>query len=85
MEYVNVMRTKEELDNGIIFLKAERERLPEFSFFGDNNWKETDRCIELLNKSYTESAFYVLDADGQFYDCIQWLNGEMETDEFFCE
>lgn len=37
-----------EIDALIIAVKKEYENLPEFSFFGDNNWDTRDAMIETL-------------------------------------
>ncbi len=41
-------RSKREIEKEIREIEAEKARLPEFSFFGDNNWATMDAQIEIL-------------------------------------
>ena len=40
--------TEDEIKNCITLLKKDREEIPEYSFFGDPNWKVLDAQIEIL-------------------------------------
>jgi len=44
---VAVPQSDEDLDNLIAILRTEKEGIPEYSLFGDPNWKITDAQIEI--------------------------------------
>jgi sugar-specific transcriptional regulator TrmB len=44
------MRTKKEIEQKIKKLEKERKTIPQFSWVGNNNWKELDKAIETLKK-----------------------------------
>lgn len=46
-EDIGAPTTDEELDKLIAILKAEKENIPEYSMFGDPNWKVADAQIEI--------------------------------------
>ncbi len=46
-EEIAVPQTDEELDKLIAVLKAEKQSYPEYSYFGDPNWKIVDAQIEI--------------------------------------
>ena len=46
-EDASVPQSDEDLDRLIATLKAERENIAEYSFFGDPNWKVCDAQIEI--------------------------------------
>lgn len=44
------MKTKHEIKEMIVKCKRLRGGMPQFSMFGDDNWKKIDQQIEALNK-----------------------------------
>ena len=71
------IRLKEELENVIKVLKAQRVRLPEFSVFGDENWKNIDDqlyYVEYTLNHGTVPSFEESDEGAE--ECYEWLNGE---------
>ena len=77
-------RTKEEIDRQISGLKAEKESLPEFTIFGDNNWERIDMQIDILEgkKSYSDFEHEEPEIETVAYQTEQWLDGEDDEDLF---
>jgi hypothetical protein len=50
-------RTQEEIRRQVDGLKKEKERLPEYSMFGDNNHAATDAAIEVLEERRLASDY----------------------------
>lgn len=77
------MRTQEEIERQIEGLKKQKESLPEYNFFGDNNWEMIDAQIEILNGAdideYCDREDYVESGATNAYD---WLTDENEDDLF---
>ncbi len=69
-------RTKKELDNVIKSINSQRERLPEYSFFGDNNWEKLEEEIRYVEHYIKNGYLPDFDEDIDAYDCYEWLNGE---------
>lgn len=87
------MRTKEEITKQIEGLKLMKEKLPEFSFFGDNNWEQIDAQLDILELTKEPGDFYIDETSEEFEDgnngvyneaekAEQWLNGEIDEDLF---
>lgn len=87
------LRTYEEIQRQIAGLLRMRKRLPEFTAFGDNNWKTIDTQIAVLKGESEPDDFYqdesdedYEDGDNQLYHdadrADQWLNGDEEEDLF---
>lgn len=81
-------RTPEEIETMIAALEAEKERLPEISAFGNNNWKTNDAMIEVLRGKYeTEDDIYDIENSNNrekvssMLIALSWLNGDVEADE----
>jgi hypothetical protein len=88
-----IKRTPEEIARQIAGLKKEKETLPEFSNFGDENWKKTDAMLDVLEGKAKPDDFYVNEnaeeyEDGDndiFFDADraeQWLFGN-ETEDLY--
>jgi hypothetical protein len=81
-------RTQEEINLQIEGLIKMKDKLPEFSFFGDNNWEKIDNQIKVLNGEATSDDFYIDEdsIDNSYYMSAQeaenWLNKETEEDLF---
>lgn len=45
------MRTETEKQEMISKLESQKEVLPEFSFFGDNNWNQIDAAIDVIQNN----------------------------------
>lgn len=80
------VRTEEEKKKVINALKEERERLPKYSLFGDNNHKRIDNQIEAINGKFnSEDQIWDLglsdsemtdDIRGEVIGAFNWVNGE---------
>lgn len=86
-------RTTEEIARQIQGLKKDRERLPEFSMFGGNNWEKIDAQLDVLEDKKDPDDFYVdentdeyEDGDNEVYFSAQeakdWLDGSTDEDLF---
>ena len=86
-------RTDEEIARQIDGLKADRERLPEQSMFGDNNWKKIDAMISVLEGKKKPNDYYEDESAEEFEEgdndvyfdadrADQWLQGN-ETEDLF--
>ena len=81
------MKTNQEIRLMIERLEEEKETLPEFSFFGDNNWQIYDTAIKALTERWDKSEFNKQiirnDQEESFaFSAVQWLEGELEDEEF---
>jgi hypothetical protein len=75
-------RTQAEIDRQIDGLLKMKDTLPEFSFFGDNNWQLIDIQIEVLKgdldaDEVTDENLYMGAMDAE-----QWLSFDREEDLF---
>ncbi len=76
------MKTAQEKEIEILRLKKLKKALPEFSFFGDNNWAVIDVQMDVIEEVIGEDEIYEredeLGADGlnSALDALEWLNGE---------
>lgn len=77
-------RTQKEIDRQVAGLNKQRASLPNFSFFGDDNWKPIEMQIRIIQgkaraENYEDEndriASMALDAE-------EWLNGESDDDLF---
>lgn len=86
-------RTQEEINRQIEGLKKEKETLPEYSRFGDNNWAKIDAQLDILEgiKNLHQFIFDENDedfqeGDNELYDEAEkaenWLNGYEDEDLF---
>jgi len=78
------MRTLEEKQRQIEGLQKERESLPEYSYFGDNNWEAIDAVILMLKgrmtySNYENDEYHI---ESAAHSCEEWLNGDSNEDLF---
>ena len=77
--------TKDELKKVLEATKKVRQKLPEISFFGDNNWEVLDEQIEILANEIEDKNFISsLDQDisDAQYDCVYWVEEGDENSDF---
>jgi inosine/xanthosine triphosphate pyrophosphatase family protein len=73
---ITVSQTREMLEEAHRLLIEARERLPELSAFGDENWEEIDRAIEVILMAKARSSFEYTE-NGEIADmCADWVNGQ---------
>lgn len=76
-------RTAKEIKKQIEGLKKMKKTLPEFSFFGDNNWDGIDAQLDVLEGMKEAEDF---EDDDEIYSLAsqaeEWLNGERDEDLF---
>lgn len=80
------MRTDQEIKKEIAKLEKLKEVLPEYNFFGDNNWIIIDAQIDILNEEILDED-EIYDREDEFGDtgvssvleAFQWMEGEIET------
>jgi len=82
------MRTPEEIKRQIDGLKEERQRLPEYSAFNDNNWVVIDVQIAILERKKSYDNDYKDEKDDRIesaaYNADYWLNSEGDdVDDLF--
>jgi hypothetical protein len=61
----------------------ERESLPQFSVFGDDNWTPIDRELKVLKRAEAGDFPNTLElarADDDVYECVAWLIDETQSD-----
>lgn len=79
------MRTPEEVLRQIEGLKKLKESLPQFSFFGDNNWEPIDAQLNILESRNTYEDYDAVE-DGEIesaaYQAEQWLLCKSDEDLF---
>ncbi len=87
------MKPKEEIQKMISRLTAEKNSLPKYNFFGDNNHEKFDLVIDCLVYNWDEDRIYDLqnheDEDDNISDetlvflitARQWLDGKITDDE----
>ena len=65
-------------------MRTQKETLPEFSFFGDNNWKPIDAMISMLMgiTSYKDYEDDEPNVESEAYRCKDWLDDNTEEDLF---
>lgn len=79
------MRSTEEKEKMVSDLKKLKETLPEKNFFGEENWKQIDAQIELIESNGDKTAEYFESADDNVYNAVadveSWLEGNMEAED----
>jgi len=87
------MKTKEEREEMVAKIQAQKETLPEFSMFGTENWAIADGQIRVIQDVWDEEE--VTDEFGEEFDedeeqnetvrdiltAVSWLAGDVEDDE----
>lgn len=67
--------------------KEEKSRLPQFSPFGDDNWKNLDEAIYVLDRVLGEEYVdldELRDSDSEFgYDLAEWLEGGDDCSDIY--
>lgn len=81
------MRTQDEIKEAINRVKANKEKYPEYSMFGDNNWEAADAALDVLDDLTTdEDEIYDKELDSNVESeaivAIQWLNEELELEDW---
>ena len=81
------MRTPEETQKQIDGLESMKKWLPEFSFFGDNNWKTIDDQISILKgdndaDSLAEEYDEEEKDSSPLFDVEYWMDGSSDNDLF---
>ena len=84
----NKERTEKEISKMIDKLEKQRETIPQFSYFGDDNWHAIDIQIDVLNGEITdEDQIYDQQDEGEItsyvvssgIDALLWLSGDNDT------
>lgn len=79
------MRSSEAVANQIAGLQRQREKLPEYSMFGDPNWQGIDAQIEILKgnstlEDFPEGNWEDMDEENKVYraaeEADQWLDDD---------
>lgn len=75
------MRTETEKQEMISKLESQKEVLPEFSFFGDNNWNQIDAAIDVIQNNLDSDEIYdkyefESDVVDYAHTAREWLDGE---------
>lgn len=77
------MKTQEQINAQIEGLQKMKESLPEFNFFGENNWLPIDAQIDILNggdyEDYQDEDYSIESAADKAKD---WLESDYEEDLF---
>ena len=74
--------SKETIEKMIEEKTKERESLPRFSIFGDDNWKSIDRELLVLKRAANgdfPTINEIARADDEIYDCLVWLMDESQS------
>lgn len=75
-------KTNEEIKKQIEDLKKERETIPEFSAFGDANWKGIDGQVAVLEKILKDDMDD-MDVEGKVNDLMDMAGENYAESEFF--
>lgn len=82
------MRSPQEIERQVAGLQAEKESLPQYNYFGGNNWALFDLMIAILKG---EETYQPMDEDDEDYDeeldqagyeASEWLAGYIQDDLF---
>jgi hypothetical protein len=84
-------KTQDEINRQIAALKKMRDRLPEYTAFGDNNWEKIDAQLDILEGRHDKNFFWqdenaeeYEDGDNDAYwdaeKAEDWLNGSDDED-----
>ncbi len=87
------LRTPAEIERQINGLKAEKETLPEFSFFNDNNWERIDAQLDVLEGLKEPDDFYIDETSDEYEEgdnevyfaavaADEWMDGLRKDDLF---
>ncbi|MCA9749499.1 MAG: hypothetical protein KC414_10365 [Romboutsia sp.] len=84
------VRTQSEIDRQIEGLEKMRENLPEFNYFGDNNWEGIDTQLSIIRGESILEDYENMDEDADEEDNIYqaafeadgWLYGQVNEDLF---
>lgn len=81
------MKTNREIALMVERLLEEKETLPEYSFFGDNNWRMYDTAIKALKEQWSETDlnkqhFEDDQEENLAFSAVQWLNEEIDDEDF---
>ena len=81
------MKKNQEIRLMIERLEEEKETIPEFSFFGDNNWQMYDTAIRSLKERWSESDLNLQEFEDDqeeslAFSAVQWLDGKIDDEEF---
>jgi hypothetical protein len=79
-------RNQTEIDSMVQKLSDLKKTLPQYSFFGDNNWEAIDEQMHVIKNDIDQDEIYEGNHDDNVENAAisayQWLNGEIEEDEF---
>lgn len=87
------MRTEEQKQEMIDKLESQKETLPQFSLFGDNNWQQINDAIRVIDEDLNDDDIYSMyeneeeDTESINY-CLQvreWLDGADNEDEIITD
>jgi len=75
------MRTPKEVAAETKELEKLKSTLPEFTLFGDNNWKTINMQIDIINGNDDYENYVEADTEVEMaaYDAEQWLMGEIDS------
>jgi len=76
-------RTPEEIAEMIEALEEDRKVLPEFSTFGDPNWKIIDAELAVLRTGKRAAPEIGVDGAAEVDLLIEWLEGNISWSEFW--
>ena len=81
-------KTIADIQKAIGLLNKQKADLPEYSFFGDNNWALVDAQLDLIegDEDYdTVLKNYDLTdlQESELYTARKWLDGAIDNEEFF--
>jgi len=77
------MRTQEEIDIQIAGLEKMKNSLPEFNYFGENNWLPIDAKIDILSGgSYDDYADEEYNIESAADSARDWLEYDVDEDLF---
>jgi hypothetical protein len=76
-------RTPEEIAEMIAALEEDRRVLPEFSRFGDPNWKIIDAELAVLRTGKHAAPDIGVDGAAEVDLLIEWLEGNISWSEFW--
>lgn len=81
-------RTQEEINEMISQIEKQKENVPEFSMFGDNNWEVFNAGIDVLQHDISDDEIYDTYDEDEDSEIINyalsvraWLDGADNTSE----
>lgn len=80
------MRSEQEISKEVAKLEKLKTVLPEYNFFGDNNWAVIDAQIDILKEEILDED-EIYDREDEFgetgisqvLEAFQWMENEIET------